>query len=56
MSMDKVKFRRMVLPGDQLRIEVSVLKLRSKVGQAYGRAMVENKVAAEAIFMFSLGE
>ncbi len=56
MSIDKVKFRRMVLPGDQLRFEVSVLKLRSKVGQAYGRAMVENKVVAEAVLMFSLGD
>lgn len=56
MSIDKVKFRRMVLPGDQLRIEVSVLKLKSRIGQAYGRAIVENKVAAEAILMFSLGD
>ncbi|MCG2710719.1 MAG: bifunctional UDP-3-O-[3-hydroxymyristoyl] N-acetylglucosamine deacetylase/3-hydroxyacyl-ACP dehydratase [Candidatus Omnitrophica bacterium] len=56
MSIDKVKFRRMVLPGDQLRIEVSVLKLKSKIGQAYGRAIVENKVVAEAVLMFSLGE
>ncbi|MCK4993499.1 MAG: bifunctional UDP-3-O-[3-hydroxymyristoyl] N-acetylglucosamine deacetylase/3-hydroxyacyl-ACP dehydratase [Candidatus Omnitrophica bacterium] len=56
MSMDKVKFRRMVLPGDQLRLEVSVLKLRSKTGQVYGRAMVENKVVAEAVLMFSLGD
>jgi len=56
MSIDKVKFRRMVLPGDQLRLEVSVLKLKSKVGQAYGRALVENKVVAEAVLMFTLGE
>lgn len=55
MCIDKVKFRRMVSPGDQLRFEVSVLKLRSKVGQAYGRALVENKVVAEAVLMFSLG-
>jgi UDP-3-O-[3-hydroxymyristoyl] N-acetylglucosamine deacetylase/3-hydroxyacyl-[acyl-carrier-protein] dehydratase len=56
MSIDKVKFRRMVLPGDQLRLEVSVLKLKSKVGQAYGRALVDNKVVAEAVLMFTLGE
>ena len=56
MSIDKVKFRRMVLPGDQLRIEVSVLKLKSRIGQAYGRTMVENKVVAEAVLMFSLGD
>jgi UDP-3-O-[3-hydroxymyristoyl] N-acetylglucosamine deacetylase / 3-hydroxyacyl-[acyl-carrier-protein] dehydratase len=56
MSIDKVKFRRMVLPGDQLRLEVSVLKLKSKVGQAYARALVDNKVVAEAVLMFTLGE
>jgi len=56
MSIDKVKFRRMVLPGDQLRIEVSVLKLRSRVGQAYGRALVDGKVVTEAVLMFSLAE
>ena len=56
MSIDKVKFRRMVLPGDQIRLEVSVLKLKSKVGQAYGRALVDNKVVAEAVLMFTLGE
>ncbi len=56
MSIDKVKFRRMVVPGDQLRLEVSVLKLKSKVGQAYGRALVDNKVVAEAVLMFTLGE
>lgn len=56
MSIDKVKFRRMVFPGDQLQIEVSVLKLRSRVGQVYARALVNDKIAAEAILMFSLGE
>ncbi len=56
MSIDKVKFRRMVLPGDQLRIEVSVLKLKSKIGQVYARAIVEEKLVAEATLMFSLGE
>ena len=56
MSIDKVKFRRMVLPGDQLRLEVSVLKLKSKVGQAYAKALVDNKVVAEAVLMFTLGE
>ncbi len=55
MSIDKVKFRRMVLPGDQLRIEVSVLKLRSRTGKVYARGTVEDKLVAEAILMFSLG-
>lgn len=56
MSIDKVKFRRTVVPGDQLRIEVTVVKLKSKTGQVYGRALVEDKIVAEATLMFSLGE
>lgn len=56
MSIDKVKFRRMVLPGDQLFIEVSVIKLKTKTGQVYARALVNDKLVAEAILMFSLGE
>ncbi|MFH2138439.1 MAG: UDP-3-O-acyl-N-acetylglucosamine deacetylase [Candidatus Omnitrophota bacterium] len=56
MSIDKVKFRRMVLPGDQLHIEVSVTRLKSKTGQVYARALVEDKLVSEALLMFSLGE
>ncbi|MFH1459799.1 MAG: bifunctional UDP-3-O-[3-hydroxymyristoyl] N-acetylglucosamine deacetylase/3-hydroxyacyl-ACP dehydratase [Candidatus Omnitrophota bacterium] len=56
MSIDKVKFRRMVLPGDQLKIEVSVLKLKSRTGQIFARATVADKPVAEATLMFSLGD
>ena len=56
MSIDKVKFRRMVLPGDQLFMEVSVTRLKTKTGQVYARAMVNDKLAAEATLMFSLAE
>lgn len=56
MSIDKVKFRRIVLPGDQLRIEVSILRLKSKIGQVYARAIVSDRLVAEAVLMFSLGE
>ena len=55
MSIDKVKFRRMVIPGDQLRLEVSVLKLKSRTGQVSGKAFVEGMLVAEAVLMFSLG-
>ncbi|MCP4649349.1 MAG: UDP-3-O-[3-hydroxymyristoyl] N-acetylglucosamine deacetylase [PVC group bacterium] len=56
MSIDRVKFRRMVLPGDQLHIEVSVLKLKTRTGQVYARALVEDKLVSEAQLMFSLGD
>ncbi|MBI4313301.1 MAG: 3-hydroxyacyl-ACP dehydratase FabZ, partial [Candidatus Omnitrophica bacterium] len=55
-AIDKVKFRRTVVPGDQLVLEAEVLKLRSKTGQMRARALVEGKVVAEAEMMFALVE
>ncbi len=55
-AMDNVKFRRTVLPGDTLRLEAEVLKLRSKTGQMRTRALVEEKVVAEGDLMFALLE
>jgi len=54
MSIDKVKFRRAVMPGDTLKMEVDVIKLRKRVGQVHTRALVDGKVAAEADLMFAL--
>jgi len=55
-AMNHVKFRRTVLPGDTLILEVQVLKLRSKTGQMRTRALVEGRVVAEADLMFALLE
>ncbi len=56
MSIDNVKFRKPVVPGDQLIIEAELGKLRSRTGQVFGRALVEGKVVCEAEFMFALSE
>lgn len=56
MAIDKVKFRKTVVPGDQLILEVEVIKLKSKTGQVHTEARVEGKVVAEANLMFSLVE
>lgn len=56
MSIDKVKFRKAIRPGDQLIIEVEVAKLKSKVGQIQGKTYVNGKIAAEALLMFSVVE
>lgn len=56
MAIDKVKFRKTVVPGDQLILEVEVIRLRSKTGQVHTEAKVEGKVVAEANLMFSLVE
>jgi 3-hydroxyacyl-[acyl-carrier-protein] dehydratase len=50
MSIDKVKFRKPVLPGDQLRFEVKAVQIRGKVWKFRGEAFVEDKLASEAEF------
>jgi len=53
-GIDKARFRRQVVPGDQLRIEVEVRKLRGSVGKSYAAAYVEEEMAAEAELMFAV--
>jgi 3-hydroxymyristoyl/3-hydroxydecanoyl-(acyl carrier protein) dehydratase len=49
MTIDKAKFRRPVIPGDRLMLEVTTLRTGSKVWKIAGRASVENDLAAEAV-------
>lgn len=55
-SIDNAKFRRMVIPGDQLRLEVSPTKVRSRVARVHGKAFVGDELAAEADLMFAIGD
>ena len=48
MGMDKVKFRRQVVPGDQLRLEVETIRTGSKVWKIAGKAYVDDSIAAQA--------
>lgn len=50
MSIDGVRFRRPVLPGDRLELHVEKIQSRSNVWKFSGKAMVEGKLAAEATF------
>jgi len=54
LSMDKVKMRRAVVPGDQLLLEVERVRLRSRTGDCRCRALVAGQVAAEAEIRFML--
>jgi len=56
LAINNVKFRRTVLPGDQLVLEAEVGKLKSKTGLVYARALVEDKLVSEAELMFVLVE
>ncbi len=50
MSIEKAKFRKPVVPGDQLRLEINVLHQRGNVWKFSGNAIVDQKVVAEAEF------
>jgi len=50
MSIEKAKFRRPVVPGDQLRLEATILQHRGNVWKFIGNALVEEKIVAEAEF------
>lgn len=53
---DNIKFRKTVTPGDQLILEVEVIKVKSKTGQVRTMAKVDDKIVAEADLMFTLVE
>jgi 3-hydroxyacyl-[acyl-carrier-protein] dehydratase len=55
-SIEQAKFRRPVVPGDQLRIEMKVGKRKSFVAKMYGTATVDGVVVAEAEVMCKLAE
>ena len=54
MSADKVKFRRVVVPGDTLIIEAELTKMRGNIGQATARCLVNGQVVSEAELKFGL--
>lgn len=50
-GMDGVRFRRKVVPGDQLIFDLVVIKRKGKIFKIGGKAMVDGQVAAEAELM-----
>ncbi len=54
MGLDQVKFRKMVVPGDQLIMELEVLKQRAKVMKLTGVAKVDGQIVAEAQLMATI--
>ncbi len=54
MGIDGVKFRKPVVPGDQMIMEVKVVSMKSKICKMRGEAFVDGQKAAEAEFMSML--
>jgi len=55
MAIDGARFRKIVKPGDQMRIEVDITKLRSKLARFKAQVLVDGKVASEAEMMCMIG-
>lgn len=55
-GIDQVRFRRPVVPGDQLRIEVEAIKMKGTIGKLKCHAKVEGDVVAEGEILFSLND
>jgi len=55
-GIDGVRFRRQVVPGDTLRLEVQLDKMRRNVGRAKGVATVDGQLACEGELLFALVE
>jgi 3-hydroxyacyl-[acyl-carrier-protein] dehydratase len=53
-AMDKVKFKRQVVPGDVLKLEVEITKWKGNFGIGNATAYVDNQVAVQAILTFAI--
>ncbi len=54
-GIEKAKFRGKVVPGDVLRLEVSLDKIRRNIGYGQGKAYVDDKVVCECQLSFAIG-
>jgi 3-hydroxyacyl-[acyl-carrier-protein] dehydratase len=53
-KVEKAKFKKMVTPGDQLRIEVEWIRLKGRICQMKGKGLVDGEVAAEGVIFAML--
>lgn len=53
-GVDKCRFKRQVVPGDQLRLEVEIIRMKGPIGKGKGIATVNGEVACQAEIMFAI--
>ncbi len=56
LSIDRVKLRKAVVPGDQLRLEAEALKVKARAGKVKTKVIVNGDVVTEAIMKFMLAD
>lgn len=55
-GIDKCRFKRQVKPGDQLRLEVEITRLKGPIGKGRGIASVEGELVCETELIFAFGD
>ena len=55
-GIDKMRFKRQVVPGDQLHLEVGLTKVKGSIGKGKALATVDGEIAAEGELMFAVVE
>lgn len=55
-GIDNCRFKKQVRPGDQLRLEVEITRLRGTIGKGKAVATVDGQIACETEITFALGE
>ncbi|WP_430790255.1 3-hydroxyacyl-ACP dehydratase FabZ [Virgibacillus flavescens] len=53
-GIDKCRFKRQVKPGDQLKLEVEIIRIKGPIGKGKAVATVDGEVACEAEIMFAI--
>ncbi|MFC5733763.1 3-hydroxyacyl-ACP dehydratase FabZ [Cytobacillus gottheilii] len=53
-GIDNCRFKRQVKPGDQLRLEVEIIRVKGPIGKGKGTATVDEEIVCEAEIMFAL--
>ena len=52
---DKVRWRKQVMPGDKLNLEIEIVKLRGSIGVGKGKATIDGSLVCEGEIMFAIG-
>lgn len=55
-GINKFRFKKKVVPGDTLRMEVEITKLRRSIGIGYGKAYIGEDLAGQGEFMFAISD
>ncbi len=53
-GIDRCRFKRQVRPGDQLKLEVDIIRMKGPIGKGKGKATVDGEIACEAEIMFAI--